>query len=89
MDYDKIIHSLVDSFVANKDAVMIRQMPTENENDVVLLIVSEQEDTARLIGRKGIIADALREVLSIAGKTEGKRIHLKFESFDVQNEDED
>ena len=72
MDYDKIIHSLVDSFVANKDAVMIRQMPTENENDVVLLIVSEQEDTARLIGRKGIIADALREVLSIAGKTEGK-----------------
>ena len=89
MDYEKIIHALVDSFVVDKDAVMIRQMPTEEENEVVLLIVSNQEDTARLIGRKGIIADALREVLSIAGKQENKRIHLKFESFDVQNEDED
>ena len=89
MDYDKIIHSLVGAFVVNKEAVMIRQMPTEDEKEVVLLIVAEQEDTARLIGRKGIIADALREVLSIAGKTESKRIHLKFESFDVQNEDEE
>ncbi len=89
MDYENIIHSLVDSFVANKDAVMIRQMPTENEKEVILLVVSDPEDTARLIGRKGIIADALREVVSIAGKTEGKKIFLKFESFEAQNEDED
>lgn len=89
MDYELIIHSLVDSFVANKDAVMVRQMPTENEKEVVLLIVSDPEDTARLIGRKGIIADALREVMSIAGKTENKKIFLKFESFEAQNEDED
>ena len=57
MDYDKIIHSLGDAFVVNKEAVMIRQMPTEDEKEVVLLIVAEQEDTARLIGRKGIIEE--------------------------------
>ncbi|MCF0116443.1 MAG: KH domain-containing protein [Bacilli bacterium] len=89
MDYENIIHTLVDSFVVNKDEVMVRQMPTDNEKEIVLLIVANPEDTARLIGRKGIIADALREIMSIAGKTEGKRIFLKFESFDVQNEDED
>ena len=89
MDYEQIIHTLVDSFVADPEGVMVRQMPTEDEKEVVLLIVANPEDTARLIGRKGIIADALREMMSIAGKTEGKRIFLKFESFEVQNEDED
>ncbi|MBS6441354.1 MAG: KH domain-containing protein [Coprobacillus sp.] len=88
MDYEKIIHTLVDDIVDNKE-IMIRQMPSENPKEVLLMIFSDPEDTARLIGRKGIIADALREVMSIAGKTENKRIILKFESFDQIEKDED
>lgn len=88
MDYEKIIHTLVDDIVDNKE-IMIRQMPSENPKEVLLMIFSNPEDTARLIGRKGIIADALREVMSIAGKTENKRIILKFESFDQIEKDED
>lgn len=88
MDYEKIIHTLVDDIVDNKE-IMIRQMPSENPKEVLLMIFSVPEDTARLIGRKGIIADALREVMSIAGKTENKRIILKFESFDQIEKDED
>lgn len=88
MDYVKIIHTLVDDIVDNKE-IMIRQMPSENPKEVLLMIFSDPEDTARLIGRKGIIADALREVMSIAGKTENKRIILKFESFDQIEKDED
>lgn len=88
MDYERIIHTLVDDIVDNKE-IMIRQMPSENPKEVLLMIFSDSEDTARLIGRKGIIADALREVMSIAGKTENKRIILKFESFDQIEKDED
>ncbi|CDD91147.1 putative uncharacterized protein [Coprobacillus sp. CAG:826] len=88
MDYEKIIHTLVDDIVDNKE-IMISQMPSENPKEVLLMIFSDPEDTARLIGRKGIIADALREVMSIAGKTENKRIILKFESFDQIEKDED
>lgn len=88
MDYEKIIHTLVDDIVDNKE-IMIRQMPSENPKEVLLMLFSDPEDTARLIGRKGIIADALREVMSIAGKTENKRIILKFESFDQIEKDED
>lgn len=88
MDYEKIIHTLVDDIVDNKE-IMIRQMPSENPKEILLMIFSDPEDTARLIGRKGIIADALREVMSIAGKTENKRIILKFESFDQIEKDED
>ena len=70
MDYEKIIHALIDSFVENKDIIMIRELPSDSPRDIVLLIVAENEDTARRIGRKGSIAIALRVMISIAGKTE-------------------
>ena len=84
MDFDKIIHSIVDPFLINPEALMIRELPNESEDDITLLIVAEAEDTARLIGKKGSVANALRELVSVAGKAEGKHIHLKFESFDEE-----
>ncbi|HOC80576.1 MAG TPA: KH domain-containing protein [Bacilli bacterium] len=87
MDYEKIIHALIDPIVENKDIIMIRELPSDSSREVVLLIVAESDDTARLIGRKGSIANALREIISVAGKSENKRIHLKFESFEQKDED--
>ena len=82
MDYEKIIHTIVDPFLMNPEALMVRELPSDNEKDVVLLICAEGEDTARLIGKKGTVANALREIVAVTGKTEGKHIHLKFESFE-------
>jgi predicted RNA-binding protein YlqC (UPF0109 family) len=82
MDYPSIIHALVDDFVENKEAILIRELPNENPVDLTFLIVANGEDTSRLIGRRGIIADALREVISIAGKIDNRRVHLKFEAFE-------
>jgi hypothetical protein len=82
MDYVAIIHAFIDDFVENKDAVLIRELPNDNPVDLTLLIVAEGNDTSRLIGRRGIIADALREVVSIAGKIDSRRVHLKFEAFE-------
>lgn len=84
MDYEKIIHTIVDPFLINPEAIMVREMPSENEKDVVLLICAESEDTARLIGKKGSVANALREVIAVPGKNEGKHVHLKFESFEEE-----
>jgi hypothetical protein len=88
MDYAALLHAFIDDFVDNKDAILIRELPNESPKDLTLLIVAESEDTSRLIGRKGIIADALREVLAIAGKMEDRRIHLKFESFERSSSEE-
>ena len=88
MDYAAILHTFIDDFVDNKDAILIRELPNENPQDLTLLIVAESEDTSRLISRKGIIADALREVLSIGGKIEDRRVHLKFESFERSSSEE-
>lgn len=84
MDYEKIIHTIVDPFLINPEALMIREIKGDSENEITLLVVSENEDTARLIGKRGTVANALREVVAVAGKNEGLRIRLKFESFDEE-----
>lgn len=85
MDFEKIIHTIVDPILINPEALMIREIPGTSEEDITILIVSESEDTARLIGKKGSVANALREIVAVAGKSEGKHIHLKFESFDEES----
>ncbi len=85
MDYEKIVKTIIDPIVEDSDSVLLRV--NEEEKDVLIIIAAEKEDTARLIGRKGIIANSLREVISIAGKSENKHIHIKFESFDDGKED--
>lgn len=82
MEYEKIIHTIVDPFLINPEALMVRELPSDDPKGIRLLVVAESEDTARLIGKKGMVASALREIISVAGKNENKHIHLSFESFD-------
>lgn len=89
MDYERIIHSIIDPIVDDHDSVLIRISEGSSNKDLLILIASEKEDTARLIGKKGIIANAIREVVSVAGKEENKRVHIKFESFDEEEKVED
>ncbi len=87
MDYEKIVRALIDPIVEEPSSVLIRVVEDENGKDVDVLVAAEKNDTARLIGKHGIIATSLREVLSIAGKSENRRVFLKFESFDEDKED--
>lgn len=82
MDYENIIHKLIDDIVEDPASVLIRVTEGNTAKDVLIIIVAEKNDTARLIGHKGIIANSLREVVGIAGKSENKHVHLKFESFE-------
>jgi predicted RNA-binding protein YlqC (UPF0109 family) len=90
IDYEKVIHGLVDPLVEKPDSLMIRELPSQGDKDVTILIVAEDDDTARLIGKRGIVANALREAIGITGKADNSNlhIHLKFESFDEDKKDE-
>jgi hypothetical protein len=87
MDYENIVHTLIDDIVEDPKSILIRVSEGTTPKDVLIIIAAEKEDTARLIGHKGIIANALREVVGIAGKSENKRIHIKFESFEDEKVD--
>lgn len=82
MDYQSLVHTVIDPIISKPQAVLIREQPNESDKDVTLLIVAESEDTARLIGKRGVVANAIRDVISVSGKLENIHVHLKFESFD-------
>ena len=80
MDYEKIVHALIDSIVEEPESVLIRVSQLDDKN-IDIVIAAEATDTARLIGKRGIIANSLREIISVAGKSESNHVHIKFESF--------
>jgi len=88
-DYEALLHPLIDSLVEKPESIMIRELPGGDDKDVTVLIVAEDDDTARLIGKRGVVANALREVISVAGKADdsNQRIHLKFESFGEESKE--
>ena len=88
MDYEKIIRTLIDPIVEEPGSILIRVAEDNNGKDISILIASEKNDTARLIGHHGVIANSIREVVSVAGKSENKHVHLKFESFDEEEKED-
>ncbi len=90
IDYEKVIHALIDPLIEKPESVMIRPLPGGDDRDVTILIVAEDDDTARLIGKRGAVANALREVVGIASKADNSNthIHLKFESFNEEKKED-
>lgn len=88
MDYEKIIHTLIDDIVEDPKSILIRVSEGNTPKDILIIVVAEKNDTARLIGHKGIIANSLREVVGVAGKSENKHVHIKFESFGEENSED-
>ena len=57
MDYEKIVKTIIDPIIEDPSSVLLRV--NEEEKDVLIIIAAEKDDTARLIGRKGLIANAI------------------------------
>lgn len=82
MDYINAIQMFINPIVNYPEKVVITELPNDNAKDRTFLITCEKDDAGRLIGKHGSTADALREVLSIAGKTNDERVHIKFASVE-------
>lgn len=76
---DQVLLDLVKPMVEDKDSLEVKVMPSENENEILLNVYAKNDDIARLIGRKGSMASALRQVMSVASHTDNKRVSIKFE----------
>ena len=78
--FDEVLLDLVKPMVEDKDSLEVRQMPSNNEKEIVLYVYAKN-DVARLIGRKGSMAAALRQVMSVASHTDNKKVSIKFEQI--------
>lgn len=85
MDYINAIHKFIDPIVNSPESIVIEEIPNDNAKDRTFLIKCNADDAGRLIGKHGSTANALREVLAVAGKSNGERIHIKFTSQGVND----
>ena len=82
MDYAKILKDIAIELVEDKDHLDVREMPSLEEDVVVLHVYSAKSDIARLIGRKGMMANSIRQLMSVAGRMANKKLDIKFESYE-------
>ncbi len=78
---DQVLLDLVRPMVEDKESLEVREMPSNNEREIVLHVYAKNDDIARLIGRKGSMASALRQVMSVASHTDDKKVSIKFEQI--------
>lgn len=81
VEYEKVVLDLVAPIVDDKKSLSVKQMPSLDENEILLYVYANSDDVARLIGRKGAMASAIRHMMSVASRDENKRVTIKFESY--------
>ncbi|KXU40932.1 MAG: KH domain-containing protein [Longibaculum muris] len=81
MDYVKTLQDIASELVSDKNKLEVRQMPSLEEDTIVLYVYASHEDIAKLIGRKGMMANSIRQLMSVCGRLNDKKLDIKFESY--------
>ena len=80
-ELDKVLLNLVKPMVEDKESLDVRLMPSLDDKEVLLHVYAKNDDIAHLIGRKGSMASALRQVMSVASHSNNKKVTIKFEQI--------
>ena len=82
VDYEAVVMNLVRPIVEDKESLSVKIMPSLDEHEILVYVYANNDDVARLIGRKGSMASAIRHMMSVASrKEEDKRINIRSESY--------
>ena len=79
-NYEEVLLNLVKPLCSEPDNVLVKQMQSIDDNQIVIYVYAPDNDLSRLIGRKGIMAQSLRTMLQALAKSK-KRITIKFEAI--------
>ena len=80
MNYEQIILDIITPLVSNAEKLKVVPLDSDNLYETVYVIYCDEKDVGRLIGKKGIVAEAIREVVNASAKLNSKKIKLKFEA---------
>ena len=81
-ELDKVLYDLVSPMVDDKESLSVTEEPGDSAREVVLIVKAKDDDIARLIGRRGSMASALRQVMSVASHTDDRKVTIKFNERD-------
>lgn len=78
---EQVLYDLVSPMVEDIASLSVKTLSSLDESEIVLMVYAKSEDIARLIGRQGSMATAIRHMMSIPSRIEDKKIAIKFESY--------
>jgi uncharacterized protein len=81
VDLEQALRDLMLPLVDDKSSLSVKEMSSLEEDEILLHVYAKSEDVARLIGKQGSMASAIRNMMSVASRLENKRISIKFESY--------
>ena len=76
--YKDLLEFIVKKLVANTDRVVITEEPTEENKQLLILIVAK-EDMGRIIGKEGRIIRSIREIVYSYAMKDGKKVSIEIE----------
>ena len=79
---EALVREIIEPMISNKAALMIKTVPAVDGEATEIIVISDKADTARLIGKGGSVANAIRKVVSIKSRLDNVHIKVKFESYD-------
>ena len=82
MDLVKMTEYLVKNLVTNKDDVTVKEFPSDDEKVIEIEVLVNEMDIAKLIGRGGKTANAIRTLVQASSYLQdNKRVKINIESF--------
>ena len=81
IDLEKVLLNIVKPICSDPNAIMVKQMESINENEMLLYVYAPSDDIGSLIGKQGSMANSIRQMLQVASKIENKPISTKFEAI--------
>ena len=70
-----VVEFIATSFADNPDAIDV-ETRERGHNDVMIYLHADRGDAGRLIGRRGRVINAIRQVARAAGSIDGERVQL-------------
>jgi Predicted RNA-binding protein (contains KH domain) len=80
-EIEQVLFDLVEPMVNDVASLSVKVMPSLNDNEILLYVYAKSEDVARLIGKRGMMATAIRQMMTVASRVKNKRVSIKFESY--------
>ena len=74
---EELVRAIVEPMISNKAALMIKTVPAVENEPAEIIVITDKSDTARLIGKGGVILAAFNTLVKTAvSNTFKKRIEL-------------
>ena len=73
---------LVKNLVTEKDAVTVKEFPSDNEKEIVIEVLVSENDIGKVIGKNGKIANAIRTLVQASSALkENKYVKIDIDKF--------